>query len=93
MAHLGEAAAGWDGLMPPSVQVASDPEETSDSTKCDDVRFFAPEPPEKVSQEVAAWPPKEPQPEESPDPPRFKLFREGLGNYIRKVLGFFGSWR
>jgi len=45
VAHLGEAAAGWDGLMPPSDQVErvhSGSEETSDSAKRDDIRFFGP---------------------------------------------------
>jgi len=96
VAHLGEAAAGWDGLMPPSDQVesiASDPEETFGSTKCEDLIFLASEPPEERSQEVVAWPPEEPQPEESPDPPLLQLLREGLGQYVRKVLAFFGSWR
>ena len=36
VAHLGEAVAGWDGLMPPCSQMedaASGPEETSGSKK------------------------------------------------------------
>jgi len=96
MAHLGEAAAGWDGLMPPFGQVesvASYPDETSESTKRDYVMFLASEPPDKTSQEVVAWPPEEPQPEESPDPPLFQLLWKSLGNYVRKILGILGSWR
>jgi len=96
VAHLGEAADSWDGLMPPLSQIEgldSGYEEPSDSTKCDEIRIFAPESREEESQEVVAWPPSEPQPEESPGPPLFKLLWEGLGNYVRKVLAFFASWR
>ena len=96
VAHLGEAAAGWNGLMLPSGQVesvASASEETSSSTKCDGLRPFIPESPEKISQEDVARPSTELQPEESHDPPLFHRLRNGLRGYIRKVLGFFVSWR
>ena len=41
--HLGEAAANWDGLMPPCVQVVnvvSDPEETSGTTLHSEFEIF-----------------------------------------------------
>jgi len=93
VAHLGEAAANWNYLMPPSGQVSSGPEETFDSTKRDDTIVFTPELWDRRHKEVVAWPPNEPQPEEPRDPPLSQLSREGLGIYVRNVLGFFGPWR
>jgi len=48
VAHLGEAAAGWNGLMPPSSQVngvISSSEETSDSKNLGEFEFDPPPPP------------------------------------------------
>ena len=94
--QLGEAAAGWDGLMPPFDRVetvASGPEETTGSEEGDYQIFSTPESPGKKPREVVDGPFEEPQPEKPPDPPLFQLIRESLGNYARKVLRFFGCWR
>jgi len=43
VAQLGEAAASWDGIMPPCSQgenVASGPEEVSDSMEYSELRIF-----------------------------------------------------
>ena len=98
VARLGEAAAGWDGLMPPSSQVSgvtSNCEETSDSKKHGQFDFFFPSP--NVDHQTTVFQPSlgvtKSQATSGPVASLSQPLWRGLGHYTWKVLGLFGCWR